>query len=235
MSIGSRCRATFASSATTRPTPGGLACGSRGAPQRIAADLHRLRALNANTVRVVLARQLLRLPGAGGDDIRSACASLVGIAARSGLRVQLTLFDWWGDYRDIEGSKQWARADARAVRRRSTDRVRRAQERDRPTDADAVAWTRELVPWLRDLLRKQTPVTVSVAGMRPVRDLRALVAALPARARPDFFDAHTSRAAASWRSRSSPGFATSRRRHRCGSASSATRPRRLTPAFRVSR
>ena len=39
--------------------------------------------------------------------------------------------------------------------------------------------------------------------MRPVRDLRALVAALPARARPDFFDAHTSPAAASWRSRSS--------------------------------
>ena len=33
-------------------------------------------------------------------------------------------------------------------------------------------------------------MTVSVAGMTPVRDLRALVAALPARARPDFFDAH---------------------------------------------
>ena len=35
---------------------------------------------------------------------------LVGVAARNGLRVQLTLFDWWGAYRDIEGSKQWARA-----------------------------------------------------------------------------------------------------------------------------
>jgi hypothetical protein len=31
---------------------------------------------------------------------------------------------------------------------------------------------------------------VSVAGMTPVRELRALVAALPPRARPDFFDAH---------------------------------------------
>ena len=58
------------------------------------------------------------------------------------------------------------------------------------TDADAVAWTRELVPWLRDLLHEQTPVTVSVGGNAPAHDLRALVAALPADARPDFFDAH---------------------------------------------
>jgi hypothetical protein len=158
-------------------------------PQRIAADLRRLRSLNANVVRVVLPAHFVGYP-LPEERYLDRLNELVGIAARNGLRVQLTLFDWWGAYRDPEGSKQWARAvldpyvgDPRIAF------VELRNEID-TTDADAVAWTRELIPWLRDLLQEQTPVTVSVGGNRPVRDLRALVSALPAGARPDFFDAH---------------------------------------------
>ena len=158
-------------------------------PQRIAADLRRLRSLNANVVRVVLPAHFVGYPEPE-ERYLDRLNELIGIAARTELRVQLTLFDWWGDYRDVEGSKQWARAvldpyvgDPRIAF------VELRNEVD-TTDADAVAWTRKLVPWLRDLLHEQTPVTVSVGGNAPAHDLRALAAALPAGARPDFFDAH---------------------------------------------
>ena len=158
-------------------------------PQRIDTDLRRLRSLNANVVRIVLPAHFIGYP-VPEQRYLERLHELVGIAARNGLGVQLTLFDWWGEYGDIEGSKRWARAVLEGYI--GDPRIAFVELRNEidTTDAEALSWTRELIPWLRDLLRKQTPVTVSVAGMTPVRDLRALVAALPARARPDFFDAH---------------------------------------------
>lgn len=158
-------------------------------PQRIAADLRRLRGLNANTVRVVLPADFVGYP-VPMDRYLERLDELVGLAARNGLRVQLTLFDWWGAYRDVDGSKQWARAVLKPYIGDPRIAFVELQNEVDASDPDAVAWMREMVPWLRSLLRKETPVTVSVGGNTPERDLGQLVAALPARARPDFFDAH---------------------------------------------
>ena len=158
-------------------------------PERVAADLRRLRSLNANTVRVVLPAHFFGYPEPqqGKLDLLS---EFVAIAAGTGLHVHFTLFDWWGEYDDVEGSKLWARAVLEPYV--GDPRIAFVELRNEvdTTDERALAWTRELVPWLRDLLRGRTPVTVSVGGMTPVRDLRALVGALPPAARPDFFDAH---------------------------------------------
>ncbi len=158
-------------------------------PERIAADLRRLRGLNANTVRIVLPAHFLGYPQPEQRYLERL-REFVGLAAGRGLHVQLTLFDWWGEYHDVAGSKIWARAvlepyvgDARVAF------VELRNEID-TGNAEALAWARELMPWLRGLLRGRTPVTVSVGGMTPVRDLRALAAGLPAAARPDFFNAH---------------------------------------------
>ena len=78
-------------------------------PQRIDADLRRLRSLNANVVRVVLPAHFIGYP-VPEERYLERLRELVGIAARNGLGVQLTLFDWWGAYEDVEGSKRWARA-----------------------------------------------------------------------------------------------------------------------------
>ena len=158
-------------------------------PIRIDADLRRLRGLNANAVRIVLPAHFIGYPEPD-ERYLERLQEFVGVAARNGLGVQLTLFDWWRAYQDLEGSKQWARAVLEPFI--GDPRIAFVELRNEidTTDEDALTWTRELVPWLRDLLREDTPVTVSVAGMTPVRDLRALVAALPAAARPDFFDAH---------------------------------------------
>lgn len=158
-------------------------------PERIAADLQRLRSLNANTVRIVLPAHFFGYPQPEQARLEQL-REFVEIAARTGLYVHFTLFDWWGTYGDVSGSKQWARAVLKPyVGDPRLAFVELRNEID-TNDVEAVAWTRELVPWLRKLLRGRTPVTVSVGGMNPERDLRALTAALPPAARPDFFDAH---------------------------------------------
>ena len=158
-------------------------------PQRIAADLQRLRGLNANVVRIVVPAYFVGYPQPE-ERYLERLREFVEIAGRNGLHVQLTLFDWWGAYEDVEGSKHWARAVLEPFV--GDPRIAFVELRNEIDTANAAAlsWTRELIPWLRGFLRNETPVTVSVGGMRPVRDLRALVAALPAAARPDFFDAH---------------------------------------------
>lgn len=158
-------------------------------PERIASDLRRLRGLNANTVRIVLPAHFFGYPEPEPRKLERL-GELVGIAERAGLHVHFTLFDWWGEYGDVEGSKHWARAVLEPYI--GDPRLAFVELRNEIDvhDEHALAWARELVPWLRDLLAGQTPVTLSVGGMRPVEDLSALVAALPANARPDFFDAH---------------------------------------------
>ena len=62
---------------------------------------------------------------------------------------------------------------ARAVRRRPADRVRRAQERDRHDGPGRRSRGRaSSFPGCATSSGRQTPVTVSVGGMTPVRDLR---------------------------------------------------------------
>ena len=76
-------------------------------PARLAADLRRLRSLNANTVRVVVSPPFFGYPEPEPKYL-DRLSELVSIAAAEGLHVQLTLFDWWGEYRDVVGSKRWA-------------------------------------------------------------------------------------------------------------------------------
>jgi hypothetical protein len=156
---------------------------------RLAADLRRLRTLNANTVRIVVSPPFFGYPTPAAR-YTARLRELVAIAGREGLHVQLTLFDWWGEYGDLAGSKRWAATLlAGYVDDPRIAFVELRNEID-PADAAAVAWARELVPWLRAFLRGRTPVTLSVGGVRPLDRLRALHAALPAASRPDFFNAH---------------------------------------------
>ena len=157
-------------------------------PERMAADFARLRGLNANTVRLVVFPEQFGYP-VPTERYADRLAQAVELAAAAGLHVQLTLFDWWFEYADRIGSRRWLRAllapyvaDARVAF------VELRNELD-PADAAAVAWARELVPWLRGYLRG-IPVTLSVATTDSVGGLRALARGLGPRSRPDFFTAH---------------------------------------------
>jgi hypothetical protein len=157
-------------------------------PERLAADFRRLHGLNANTVRLVVSPGQFGYP-VPAQPFRDRLAQAVALAGAAGLHVQLTLFDWWAGYADRAGSRRWARellapfvGDTRLAF------VELRNELD-PADPAALAWARELVPWLRSYLRG-TPVTLSVASGDAESDLRALARGLRGAARPDFFTAH---------------------------------------------
>jgi hypothetical protein len=149
-------------------------------------DFARIAGLRANTVRVIVPPRAFGYP-VPGAAMRARLDQVLALAERRGLLVQLTLFDWWHDYHDVDGARRWAStllAPHGADRRIAFVEVKNEL---RPQDDGAAAWAAALIPHLRDLTRK--PVTVSVPALEPARDLGLLRAALGS-AQPDFYSAH---------------------------------------------
>ena len=205
-------------------------------PGRLAADLRRLRSLNANTVRIVVAPSFFGYPEPEQKYV-DRLGELVALAAAAGPPRAADALRLVGRLRRPRRLEAVGGSAARAVRRRPDAGVRRAPERDRRRRTQAaVAWARALVPWLRTLLGRGTPVTLSVAGMDPLADLRALAGSLPAGVTARLLQRallHGRRESA--RPTSSAASAPPRRRRRSGSASSAIRPRRRSRASRACR
>ncbi len=154
--------------------------------EAIDRDLARIAWLRANTVRVIVPARVFGYP-----DPKAAMSArlenVVDLAARHGLRVELTLFDWWHDYADITGSRRWAGAllapytgDARIAFVELKNEIR-------PQDGGAAEWAAALIPYVRDVVRR--PVAISVPALDPAPDLHLLRAALGS-AQPDFYSAH---------------------------------------------
>ena len=112
---------------------------------------------------------------------------VVDIAARRGLRVELTLFDWWHAYADVAGSRRWAAAVLSPYAGDARIAFVELKNELRPQDEGASAWAAALIPYVRELTRK--PVTISVPALEPARDLGLLRSALGT-AQPDFYSAH---------------------------------------------
>ena len=72
-------------------------------------DLSRIAWLRANTVRVIVPARVFGYPEPEAE-MSARLEKVVDLAARHGLRVELTLFDWWHDYSDVAGSRRWAAA-----------------------------------------------------------------------------------------------------------------------------
>jgi hypothetical protein len=159
-------------------------------PVRYRADFARIAALNANTVRIIVPADLFGFPVPGKPYV-DRLRELVGIAAGQHLEVQLTLFDWFhtGGYADIAGSERWA--SALLATYAGDPRVSFVEVRNEidPSDPAAVAWARQLIPYVRSVLGGIVPVTISVGGLNPVAKLQQLDAGLTG-AEPDFFSIH---------------------------------------------
>ena len=154
--------------------------------EAIDRDLARIAWLRANTVRVIVPAHAFGYPEPD-PAMTARLERVVDLAARHGLRVQLTLFDWWHDYGDVSGSRRWAAA--LLTRYAGDERIAFVELKNelRPQDGGAGEWAAALIPFLRELTRK--PVTVSVPALDPARDLHLLRSALGA-AQPDFYSAH---------------------------------------------
>jgi hypothetical protein len=155
-------------------------------PAEIDADFARISALHFNVVRVFIPPYTFGYPTPDPVEL-TRLGQLLTLASNHGLRVALSLFDRWGNYRDLTGSRQWAAALLPNKGARRVAFVELRNEID-PTDAQAMAWARQLLPYVRDAAGG-IPVTLSASGQAGLSGLQDLVAGLRA-VPPDFYSFH---------------------------------------------
>jgi hypothetical protein len=128
----------------------------------IDADLAKVASLGANAVRLIVPPAAFGYPTPSAT-MQAHLHDAVAMAAAHGLAVQLTLFDWFGGYTDVRGSKAWATAIAHPFA--NDPRVSSIELRNELDLADptAVAWARALLPHLQRQVG-DVPTTISVNG-----------------------------------------------------------------------
>jgi hypothetical protein len=154
---------------------------------RLDTDFDRIASLHANAVRVILHLQAFGYPNPS-PTMTERLARTVELADRHGLKVEITLFDWAANYRDLTGSARWAAAVLSDYRDDPRIAFIELQNEMDPTNPEAIAWARQTLPCVRALVG-HIPMSISVSGADPggIPGLRRLVAAaLPV----DFYDLH---------------------------------------------
>jgi hypothetical protein len=141
--------------------------------------------LNANAVRIIIQAWTFGYP-APQPTMQDHLAQMVALAQHHGLRVQLTLFDWWSSYGDLSGSSQWAEAVLSPYAGDPRIACIELKNEINPADPAAMAWAQRMIPYVRHLAHG-IPVTLSVSA--GLATLRALVTALQSTP-PDFYTYH---------------------------------------------
>jgi len=152
----------------------------------IERDMARIEWLGANTVRVIVPARAFGYPEPEAA-MSARLETVVELASRHGLLVELTLFDWWHDYEDVVGSRRWAAALLSPYAGDTRVAFVELQNEIRPQDAGAAEWAAALIPYVREVVHK--PVAISVPALDPASDLRLLRAALGS-VQPDFYSVH---------------------------------------------
>jgi hypothetical protein len=159
---------------------------SRFDPTAIDHDFVRIHALGANTVRIFIQPSVFGFPTVH-PEMASRLSEVIGLAAKHSLRVHLTLFDWWSQYTDIDGSKEWVSSLLSRYRHDPRIAVVELQNEVNPQDHAAVAWVTTMLPYLASVMRG-TLRTVSTASVSP--EVFALFTRELKNSLPSFWDYH---------------------------------------------
>jgi hypothetical protein len=149
-------------------------------------DFARIRALGANTVRIIIQPIVFGFPTVR-PVMADRLSQVVGLAAKHSLRVHLTLFDLWSRYTDIAGSKAWVSSLLSRYRDDPRIAVVELQNEVNPQFPEAVAWVATMLPYLSTVL-PGTLRTVSTASVPP--EAFALFTRELQDSLPDFWDYH---------------------------------------------
>jgi hypothetical protein len=154
-------------------------------PAAIGTDMARIAALHATAVRIIVS-----VPAFGFPDPRPADLAelnqVIQLAQQQGLRVQLTLFDSFSDWADIQGSREWAQAVLGPYAADPEIAFIELHNEIDPASPPEMTWTRSLLPYAEKAARG-VPVTVSVTGnVSNLADLRQQLGT----AKPDIWDFH---------------------------------------------
>jgi endo-1,4-beta-mannosidase len=159
---------------------------SRFDPTVIDRDFARIHALGANTVRIFIQPSVFGFP-AVRPVMADRLSEVIGLAAKHSLRVHLTLFDWWSQYTDIHGSKEWVSSLLSRYRDDPRIAVVELQNEIYPRNRAAVAWVTRMLPYLSTVM-PGTLRTVSTASVPP--EVFALFTRELKSSPPDFWDYH---------------------------------------------
>jgi hypothetical protein len=114
---------------------------------------------------------------------------IVDAAQKQGLRVQLTLFDFWQDYADTAASTDWMRTVLGPYKDDPRLCFVEVQNEVDPLDEKMRNWLQVLYPATKSAVGS-VPVTVSVTSGIGLASIRQWVAWTRAAIRIDFFDMH---------------------------------------------
>lgn len=137
----------------------------------IGADFAKIRALNANSVRIFLHPVAFGYP-TPTKEAQAKLETVVGLAATHNLSVHLTLFDWFSTFTDIGGSKQWASEILAPHKGDGRISVVELHNEVVPSAPAMMTWVKKLLPYVKQLTPGQLN-TVSVAdhGIAPFQSL----------------------------------------------------------------
>lgn len=155
-------------------------------PTAINGDFARIRALGANTVRIFVQPSVFGFP-AVRPVMADHLSEVIRLAAKHSLQVQLTLFDWWSEYTDIAGSKEWVSSLLSRYRDDPRIAVVELQNEIDPRNREAVAWLTQMLPYVSTVM-PGTLRTVSTANV-PTRVFALFTRELE-NSPPDFWDFH---------------------------------------------
>ena len=160
-----------------RPDAGWPALWTDWRPDVLDRDLARIAALGGNTVRVSVIPDTIGWP-APRPVMAARLAQYVDLAAKHGIKVQLTLFDWFGRLDATAQAASWARAVTAPYKGDSRVAFVELLNEVDPGDARTMTFLRSLLPVVRKAL-PGVPVTVSVSSTAGPDALRRLVSGLP--------------------------------------------------------
>lgn len=154
---------------------------------RTASDFHAIASLGANAVRIIVQPQAVGYPTVNSTML-SRFHDMLTLAAKNGLSVQLTLFDWWQHYTDLAGSRTWLHSLLAGESRNTTIALVELQN-EIPTESTvAMAWARTMMPELSRVL-PGVPRTLSASGASGLGGVLSLAADMPVSAL-DVIDVH---------------------------------------------
>lgn len=158
-------------------------------PSTINADFAKLNSQGYNTVRIILQadNQAFNYPTPTAAQL-DRLNQVVAMAAANGLKVDLTLFDFWGVYSDIAGSKTWADAVVKPYAGDSRVTLIDLQNEIKSETAGTLDWAKQMIPYVRGI-SGGIPVTVSTYGITRMQQLVTALSATPA-STPDFYSYH---------------------------------------------
>lgn len=154
-------------------------------PATLNHDMAKAASLGANTIRVITFPYTMGWP-AVSSTMESRLRQMLAMASAHGLKVQLTLYDYWGQYDHLAQSQQWTTSLLSPLRGNKTVSFVEVQNEVAPAGAGVVTWLRAQIPLIHSLL-PGVPVTVSAAGgLAGMKELKLALAPTT----PDFWDLH---------------------------------------------